>query len=279
MPLEPSARPRGRFPRLARLVETDGWVPMLMIGLPALTALLFLALFAGGVRENRLFDREALDTFGHVVDERTCRSGTRFGLENCYRIAFTDHAGQTVVFGARGRTSYRAGFRVLPAALAVQYLPQRPTYARLRGDRADTAITGWLGFGSLAMALLVAGLFLHARHFARRHAGFKQTLDARIETDPPAALLDLAADIADPPLQQTCLQDIALALYQRGHVAEADDALSRALDLNRRHGGSYGRDIGLGVLGRALYAAGHPTAAQRALEAITHRDVRRHFGL
>lgn len=252
---------------------------MLMIGLPALTALLFLGLFASGVRENRLFDRDAVDTFGRVVDERTCRTGTRFGLENCYRIAFTDQAGQTVVFGARGQTSYRAGFRVLPAMLPVAYLPQRPTHARLRGDRADTAMTGWLGFGSLAMALVVAALFLHARGFARRHADFKRTLDTRIDTDPPGVLLGLAADIADASLQQACLQDIALALYQRGHVADADDALSRALALNRRHGGGYGRDIGLGVLGQALHAAGHPAAARRAMEAITHRDVRRHFGL
>ncbi|MGE8504872.1 MAG: DUF3592 domain-containing protein [Pseudomonas sp.] len=202
------------------------WTLVVLIAMGVLGAF-FLSLYRDEARWNSEFEQYAVATVGYVVDEQTCSNGTRFGHEYCYDILFTTPSGEEVIFGARGLVSYRAGFRILQRPMPVQYLPYRPTSARLVGARNDEGFLLGLGLAINGLALFCLLGFIYALYWRHNLQELLKQLEDLMARRCYAEAADFSMAVPNTEYRDTLLATLILRLFELKEVQQAQNILAR----------------------------------------------------
>ncbi len=202
------------------------WTLVILIAMGALGAF-FLSLYRDEARWNSEFEQYAVTTVGYVVDERTCRTGTRFGHEYCYSILFTTPNGGEVIFASRGLTSYRTGFRILQRPMSVQYLPYRPTSARLVGARNDEGFLLGLGLAITGLALFCLLGFVYALYWRYNLQELLKQLEELMAKRSFDEAANFSMAVPNTEYRDTLLATLILRLFELKEVQQAQDILAR----------------------------------------------------
>lgn len=202
------------------------WVVVTLIAL-ATGGVFFLILYSDEVAQNGEFGQHGVVTLGQVVDESICSNGTRFGHEYCYDILFTTADGEQVVFGARGLTSYRAGLGVLPKTMFVQYLPYRPTSARLAGDSGEGGLLLGLGLAMTGFALFCLFGLIRAQVAWYSMQELLKHLESLIDKRCFDEAVDFAMGNSNLEDRNTLLATLILRLFELKEVHHAQQILAR----------------------------------------------------
>lgn len=227
----PSRYPRIRsFPRAALRKLRDGmtlefWIGFGVFVMACLGALL-LALYIQGAQQDREFRLHAQVATGYLIGESTCRNGTRYGHDYCYTIRFTTETGEEITFQARGLTSYRTGFRVLSVPMRVEYLPDRPTAARLAGEENGSFLL-WLALAVLGFTLFCAVKFHQALRWRNTQLALLQRLDALLAEQRFDEALTHALAVPQADHREAQLLSLLLRLFNRKEIGRLRDILAR----------------------------------------------------
>ncbi|MGY6566420.1 MAG: hypothetical protein ACXIU5_16895 [Halomonadaceae bacterium] len=246
----------------------------LMIGLPAIFSIIFMSLYVDVVLEDKKFYQYGVVTSGTIIGERVCGDGTRFGHQYCYRVRFTTQSGEELVFSAAGRTSYQVGFYILPNSVRVQYLPDRPSYARLVGEESHKGFFLLAGLGGLGMAVVISIGMFGAIRFRKKTDEDDEEQESLLLSGDVDGAIQFTKSIPNDERRKILLGNLIVRLYEQGEDAAADDALGYLLDIFQKELSSFKRDSMLYMLVEKLLKAGRKREASPVIMMIEHENVK-----
>ena len=252
-------------------------IVVMIIVLGIFTAI-FFSLYLADIAENKKFKNNAVQVYGEIVGQSTCRDGSRFGYQYCYRVRFTTLNGEEIDFSAAGRTSYTAGLYILPNNVLVEYLPDDSVHARLVGAESDT---GFFLVGSLlgggGTVFIVFCVFFGNRFRRKTDVVQKEVDDLLLNGNVDDAIC-LTKSIKHDTRRKILLTDLIAKLYGYGFKEQAFAVLEYLLNIFEKEPSSFQRDSMLYTLANKLSELKEYELASRVVGMIEHKDIKRICG-
>ncbi|MCC5904245.1 MAG: DUF3592 domain-containing protein [Halomonas sp.] len=245
-----------------------------MVVFLGIVTVVFLTLYSWSATEDRRFEQTGIMTSGKIVGEATCRDGSRFGYQYCYRVRFTTRSGEEVDFSATGRKSYAAGLYILPNYVQVKYLPDQPLHARIVGSERDTGFFLVIGFSGLCITIVIAVSMFFAIRFRKRTNEAEIEQDTLLLNDDFDGAICFTKNISDGVRRKILLGDLVAKLYERNCERKAVDTLSYLLEIFKQESSSFDRDSMLYSLANKLIEVNMHQSASKVKEVIEHKDIK-----
>ncbi|RUR56588.1 DUF3592 domain-containing protein [Vreelandella populi] len=248
---------------------------IVMVVVPGIITAVFFSLYLVDITEDKKFKKEAIQVSGEIVGQSTCRDGSRFGHQYCYRVRFTTLDGEEVDFSAAGRTSYTAGLYILPNSVSVEYLPENSVHARLVGAESNTGI---FLIGSLlggGITIFVAFSMFFADQFRRKSDEIQEEINGLLLSGNIDDAICLAKSIDNDVRRKILLTDLVVKLYEYEFEERGGIVLDYLLSVFEKESSSFQRDSMLHTLASKLSEVKEYESASRVVGMIEHKDVKR----